>query len=67
MNESILIDIDNEVIKNINDKKLSGVNLNNTLGFNTNVTNTYNRVTKKSNALARISLFMRIHKRGMTM
>ena len=67
MNESILIDIDNEVIKNINDKKLSGVNLNNTLGFNTNVTNIYNRVTKKSNALARISSFMRIHKRGMTM
>ena len=67
MNESILTDIDNEVIKNINDKKLSGVSLNNTLGFNTNVTNIYNRVTKKSNALARISPFMRIHKRGMTM
>ena len=33
--EPFSINIDNEVIKNSNDKKLLGVNLNNRLGFDT--------------------------------
>ena len=47
MEESFSVNIDNEVIKNINDKKLLGCNLNNRLGFNINVTNICNRVSKK--------------------
>ena len=46
---------DNEVIKNSNNKKLLGINLNNKLGFHTRVANTCERVSKKLHALARIS------------
>ena len=53
--EPFSINIDNEVI------------LNNRLGFHTHGTNTCNRVNKKLHALARISQFMNIHKRRMTM
>ena len=59
--------IDNEVIKNSNNKKLLGINLNNRIGFDTHVANICNRVSKKLDALARISQFMNIHKRRMTM
>ena len=42
--EPFSINIDNEVIKNSNNKKLLGINLNNILGFDTHVTNICNRV-----------------------
>ena len=53
--------------KNNNNKRLLGINLNKRLGFDTHVTNICNRVSDKLHALARISLFMNIHKRKMTM
>ena len=59
--------IKNEVIKNSNNKKLLGINLNNRLGFDTHVANICSRVSKKLHALARISQYMSIHKRRMTM
>ena len=65
--ELFSINIDNEVIKNSNNKKLLGINLNNRIGFDTHVANICNRVGKKLHALARISQFMNIHKRRMTM
>ena len=65
--EPFSINIDNEVIKNSNNKKLLGINLNNRIGFDTRVANICNRVSKKLHALARISQFMNIHKRRMTM
>ena len=65
--EPFSINIDNEVIKNSNNKKLLGINLNNRIGFDTHVANICNRVSKKLHALARISQFMDIHKRRMTM
>ena len=65
-NEPFSINIDNEVIKNSN-KKLLGINLNNRLGFDTHVANICSRVSKKLHALARISQYMSIHKRRMTM
>ena len=65
--ELFSINIDNEVIKNSNNKKLLGINLNNRIGFDTHVANICNRVSKKLHALARISQFMNIHKRRMTM
>ena len=61
------INIDKEVIKNSNNKKLLGINLNNRLGFDTRVANICNRVSKKLHALARFSQYMNIHKRRMTM
>ena len=63
--EPFSINIDNEVIKNSNNKKLLGINLNNRLGFDTHVANICNRVSKKLHALARISQYMNIHKRRM--
>ena len=65
--EPFSINIDNEVIKNSSNKKLSGINLNNRLGFDTHVANICNRVSKKLHALARISKYMNIHKWRMTM
>ena len=65
--EPFSINIDNEVIKNSNNKKQLGINLNNRLGFDSHVTTICNRVSKKLHALARISQFMNIHKRKMTM
>ena len=65
--EPLTINIDNEVIKNSNNKKLLGINLNNRLGFDTHVANICSRVSKKLHALARISQYMSIHKRRMTM
>ena len=65
--EPFSINIDNEVIKNSNNKKLLGINLNNRIGFDTHVANICNRVSKKLHPLARISQFMNIHKRRMTM
>ena len=62
-----IYNIDNEVIKNSNNKKLLGINLNNRLGFDTHITNICNRVSKKLHALARISQFMNIHKQRITM
>ena len=56
-----------QVIKSSNNKKLLGINLNNRIGFDTHVANICNRVSKKLHALARISQFMNIHKRRMTM
>ena len=41
--------------------------MNNKLGFDTHVTDICNRVSKKLHALARISQFMNIRKRRMTM
>ena len=61
------INVENEFIKSSNNNKLLGINLNNRLGFNTHVTNTCNPVSKKLNALARISQLMNINKRRMTM
>ena len=61
------VNIDNELIKNSNNKKLLGINLNNRLAFDTHVANTCNRVSKKLHALARFSQYMNIHKRRMTM
>ena len=52
--EPFSINIDHEIIKNSNNKKLLGINLNNRLGFNTHVSNICNRVSKKLQALARI-------------
>ena len=65
--EPFSINIDNKVIKNSKNKKLLGIDLNNRLGFDTHVTNICKRVSKKLRALARISQFMNIHKRKMTM
>ena len=65
--EPFSINIDNEVIKISNNKKLLGINLNNRIGFDTHVANICNQVSKKLHALARISQFMNIHKRRMTM
>ena len=65
--EPFSINIDNEVIKNSNNKKLLGINLNNRLGFDSHVANICSRVRKKLHALARISQYMSIHKRRMTM
>ena len=65
--EPFSINIYNEVIKNSSNKKLLGINLNNKLGFDTHVANICNRVSKKLHALARISQYMNIHKRRMTM
>ena len=64
--EPFSINIDNEVITNSNNKKLLGINLNNRIGFDTRVANICYRVRKKLHALERISQFMNIHKRGMT-
>ena len=66
MDELVSININNEVIKNSNYKKLLVVNLNNRLGFDTHVINSWNRVTKKLHAFAKILQFMSIHKRKMT-
>ena len=44
-----------------------GINLNNRLDFDTPVTNICNRLSNKLHALARISQYMSIHKRTMTM
>ena len=49
------INIDNEFIKNISDKKLLGANLSNRLGFDTHVASICNWVSKKWYASARIS------------
>ena len=65
--EPFSINIDNEVIKNSNNEKLLGINLNNRIGSDTHVANICNQVSKKLHALARISQFMNIHKRRMTM
>ena len=65
--EPFSINIDNEVIKNSNNKKLLGINLNNRLDFDTHVANICNRVSNKLHALARISQYMSIHKRTMIM
>ena len=65
--EPFSINIDNEVLKNSNNKILLGINLNNRLGFDTNLANICNRVSKKFQALARISQYMNIHKRRMIM
>ena len=51
--ESFSINID-DVIKNSNNKKLLGTNLTNRVGFDTHVTKSCNRVSKKLHALARI-------------
>ena len=56
--ESFSINIDNEVIKNSNNKKLLEINLYNELGFDTHVANICNRASKKLHALVRISQFM---------
>ena len=65
--EPFSINTDNEVIEKSSNKKLLGINLNNRLGFDTHVANICNRVSKKLHALARISQYMNIHKRRMTM
>ena len=65
--EFFSIKIDHKVIKNSNNKKLLGINLNNRLGFDTHVTIICNRVSKKLHASARILRFMNIHKRRMKM
>ena len=64
--EPFCIIIDNEVIKNSNNKKLE-FNLNNRLGFDSHVANICNRVSKKLHALAKISQFVNIHKWKITM
>ena len=67
MDEPFSINIDNEVIKNSNNKKLLGINLNNRMGLDPHVANICNRGSKKLHALSRISQLMNIHKRRMTM
>ena len=52
MDDPFSITIDNEVIENINIKKVLGIYLNNRLGFDTHVTDICNRVSKKLHALA---------------
>ena len=52
--ETFSFNVDNEVIKSRNNEKLLGINFNNRLGFDTHITNIYNRVSKKLHALARI-------------
>ena len=47
-NEPILININKEFIKNSSKKKLLRVNLNNRVGFDTHVTNIFNRMNKKN-------------------
>ena len=54
MHEPFSINIDNEVIKNSNNKNLSEINLHNRVGFDTHVANICNRVCKKWHTLARI-------------
>ena len=49
--EPFSTNIDNEVIKNSNNKKLLGTNLNNRLDFDAHVTNICNRVSKELHAL----------------
>ena len=61
------INIDSEIIKSSNIKKLLGINLNNRLGSDIHVANIGNRVSKELHVLARISHNMNIHKRRMTM
>ena len=61
------LNINNEVIKNSNNKKLLGINLNDRLSFDTHVANICNRVSKKLHASARILQFTNIHKRRMAM
>ena len=53
--EPFSINIDNEVIKNSNSKKLVGINLNDRMGLDIYVAIICNRVSKKLHALARIS------------
>ena len=65
--EPFSINIDNEVIKNSNNKKLVGINLNNKMCFDTHVANICNRMSKKLHALARISQYMYTHKWRVTM
>ena len=65
--EPFSINIDNEVIKNSNNRKVLGINLNNSLGFDNHVINICNRVSKKLHTVARTSQFINIHKRRMTM
>ena len=65
--EPFSVNLDNEVIKNSNNNKLLGINLNNRLDFDTHVSNICDRVIKKMHALARISQFMNILKRRMIM
>ena len=60
------INIYNKVIKNSNNKKLLEINLNNRLGFDTHVASICKRESKKLYALTRISQYMNIHKRRMT-
>ena len=60
MNLSQLIYVDDEIIKNSNNKKLLGIILNNRLGFDTHVANICNRVSKKFHALARSSQYINI-------
>ena len=63
-----LINIDTEVIKNSNNKKLFGINLNNRLDFDTHVVaNICNQMSRKLHALATISQYMNIHKSRKTM
>ena len=54
------------IIDNVVNFRLLGNNLNNRLGFGTHVRNICDRVSKKLIVLARISKFMSIHKRRMT-
>ena len=65
--ETVSINIDNEVIKNSNNKKLLGINLNNRLGFDTHETNICKGVSKKLHDSERISQFINIHKWRMTL
>ena len=53
--EALLINIDNEVIKNSKNKKRLGISLNNRLGFDTHVASICNRVSKNLHTLVRIS------------
>ena len=65
--EPFSINIDNEIIKNSNNKKLLGINLNNRLDFDSHVANIGNRVRKELHVLARISQYMNSDKRRMKM
>ena len=65
--EPFSIDIDNEVIKNSNNKKLLRIKLSSRLSFDTRVTNNRNWAWNKLHALAGISQFLNINKHRMTM
>ena len=57
-NEDRIINIQSEIIKNTNSKKLLGITFDSDLKFNTHGTNIFNKARQELHALARVSGFM---------